>query len=282
MRAYFNDARIFCWLRERFGVDKPIALGWGEWDKWGARLKAEKPLAYFLTETLPDVLSHTHNAFTAPYHNARAYIRNRWVQRSHCLNTKLKPGQYYSFNTRLINGVFEELVDFVEVETAWYHAWQLSKEDRAKYGMPKWYNLSIFRYGQWRSAKAGLDYYQWASSLTVNDDYGVEQGHPDYDKPTPQAECAKEILALYDWWKNIRPSRGDSWDATGFRDLWKKLDAKYGDDNWLLVRPSPMTDDEQAEYRKLSDATHQLEAQWDQEDEQMLIRVVKIRQHLDT
>lgn len=282
MRAYYSDAKLFQWLRDKLGVSKPTALGWGEWDKWDAQLKAERPLAYFLTEAIPDALSYIHTKITQPFYDAKRYIRNRWFDKTHYLKTKLKPGQYYSFEHRLLHGLFEELVDFVEVESAWYHMWQLSKEERAKYEMPRRYNSYWFRWGQWRCPKAGLDYYQWASSLTYDDDIGIEHGHPDYGKPTPQAERAMEILALYDWWKNIRPSRGDPWDISGLRVLWAKMVAKYGDDVWLLAQPSPMTEAERHEYRRLSEAKHQLEAQWEQEDEQMLIRLIKMRQHLTT
>jgi hypothetical protein len=83
--------------------------------------------------------------------------------------------------------LFDEMVKFIEVENACsYVVWNdLQKE----YGNP--YKIS------WRSAAAGRQALVWASSLTEN------------NIQTRQAEVAKELLFLWDWWAFVRPSRVD-------------------------------------------------------------------------
>ena len=117
-RHYAGSAPVE-WLRKKLGINKPRALGWGEWENWDAALKEARPVAFFLTETLPEWLEKPAEWFVDPFSNLRYYINNRWVTKTHYLKTHLKPGQWYEFDTRLLHGMFGELKDFVEIEQAW-------------------------------------------------------------------------------------------------------------------------------------------------------------------
>ena len=40
-RHYFEESEIVNRLRTRFGIMKPYALPWGEWDEWNEKTKKE-------------------------------------------------------------------------------------------------------------------------------------------------------------------------------------------------------------------------------------------------
>lgn len=269
MNRYYAGSTPFRWLRKKLGVKKPTALGWGEWAKWENNLKAERPIAHFLTETLPDWCELPGKLFYDPIDNARYRFLNRFVDQTHVLNTGLKKGEYHPMETRILYGLFNELVDFVEVDMAWKHFWCLDDRGREKYNVPAWYRLRFLRWNRWRCADAGLDYLNWEAEL------GEESPR--------QAEKAKETLRLYNWWKTMRPDRPeDSWEPTGFRAFWHEMDAKYGDDNWLLGPNKKMTKAEEATYKRLSKATDDLEQSWYDEDTRMLHRIINLRTDLNT
>jgi hypothetical protein len=93
-----------------------------------------------------------------------------------------------------------------------------------------------------------LETLKWWVTLT-NDD-GTEH---------PQAKAGKEILHLYDWWKFTRPKRVDPYISTGFSDMSSK------DHIWT------------PEQTVASAQIDEIEAEYEQEDEEMMIRLIKIR-----
>jgi hypothetical protein len=266
MSRYYQDLKLFVWLRKKLNVNKPYALPWGGWENWEEELKANRPVAYFLTETLPDWLEKPAEVLLDPLYNARYYLRNRFVTKTHYLKTNLEPGKWHEYEKRILHGLFTELVSFVEIEQAGHHvAWD--DEARKKHKQPWWHQYKLTRLGDWRCPEAGLAYLHWAMEL---------------DEPVQQAESARETLILYTWWKDVYSTRRDEWEETGLREFWNNMDAKYGD-GWLgLGAPSKMTKKEQAEYDRLSVAVHQMEEDRAQEEEDMMIRLIKLRRNLWT
>jgi hypothetical protein len=171
--------------------------------------------------------------------------------------------------------LFNELVDFVEIETAWSHIAWGNEEDRAKYSAPFWAS-GWFRWRTWRCPQAGLDHLDWAMTLTNTD--WCEPDHPDYGKPTRQAINAREIKELYTWWTTVYPNRPDVHDAS----VWSAYcDAKRDGNDGRLFGGK-----ESKELKKRGDRalklSQRIEAAYNKEDEQMLIRLIKIRDSLWT
>ncbi|CAB5220898.1 hypothetical protein UFOVP244_52 [uncultured Caudovirales phage] len=100
------------------------------------------------------------------------------------------------------------------------------------------------------SREKGLSHLTWESNLVYNEEWGVEVGEERYGKPTPQAIAAKEIIDLYIWWADLRPKREEA-----FQKLISSDSESY-----------PL------------DAERVNEA----EDDQMLMRLIKVRGHLWT
>lgn len=169
-------------------------------------------------------------------------IRYRTTRRYHVVDTKLKPG-YYDKDTIILHSMFSILVDFVEIEKAWLNTWC----DGGKYNKTSWIKR---KFGRFRSPEDGLAYLTWEIEQTM----------------LSQAEAAKEIFELYNWWKNIRPNRKDPFELACYD--------KHFDNNedWFLTSQQFTT-----EQRKCLDDANKYEEDQYNEDNEMLMRIIKIR-----
>jgi len=165
--------------------------------------------------------------------------------------------------TRLLHGMFEALVDFVEDEKAAMMRWTSDK----KIKLP--------------NKAAGLAYLGWEISLKDQ-----KVGDPVHPAHVAQSERAKETLALYYWWKYTRPMRKEPGEAVGLWDFHDAMREKYceDDDNmWgVLARRENYTAEEQAEDKRLFKASNEEETRQYDEDTEMMNRLVALRNSLWT
>lgn len=264
-RIYWCCTKLADWIR---GTPKPRAATAREWFAWKRKAKANHPWRFWFAETF---LSEAQRFLSWPFDKLRHlknYINNRWFLRTHSLTAHprdIEPGSWCDFGNRMLPCLFNELVDFVEVEKAWFFcAW--NDEEKKKYGAPQ----GFLAFGKWRSPEAGLAYLDWASSLKSED--GTEL--------TEQALAAIETKKLYLWWKEERPKRPSPDDASGYSDLFNAR-LKKGDDEFDLFGRE-RSEEEEAKIHLAIDATRKIEARYDAEDEKMMIRLIKLRNHLWT
>jgi len=273
---YWSCSPFADWLR---GTKKLDAGTSEEWDDWTTQAQMKHNFRYWLAE---EGLGHIQDFVTWPVrklYDIKYYINNRWVSRTHSLTAHardIKPGQWQDVGNRFLPCLFNELVDFVEIESAWSHIAWGSKEDRAKYNPPFWAS-GWFRWRTWRCPQAGIDHLDWAMTLTNNDWCGPE--HPDYGKPTGQAIRAKEIKELYTWWTAVYPNRPDPHDASGWTDYCETLRIKHGN-SW--IGKSEKDEDSRNASTKALELLDKIEKAYETEDEEMMIRLIKIRQSLWT
>jgi len=274
---YWSCSPFADWIR---GTKKLSAGTSEEWDEWTTAAQMKHNFRYWLAE---EGLSHLQDFVTWPVrkiYDIKYYINNRWVTRTHGLTAHprdIKPGQWCDVGNRFLPCLFNELVDFVEVESAWMHiAWD--EEARKKYKSPFW-AAGWFRWRTWRCPQAGLDHLDWAMTLTVGTDWGVEESDPNYGKPTGQAERAKEIKELYTWWTVTYPNRPDPYDASGWTAACEASRIANGGRLSFSGDKDPVL-------KKDSDKAHKLlskiEKAYAKEDEEMMIRLIKIRESLWT
>ena len=274
---YWSCTPFADWVRGT----KKISAGTSEqWDDWTTAAQMKHNFRYWVAE---EGLGHLQDFVTWPVrkiYDIKYYINNRWVSRTHSLTahpSDIKPGQWCDVGNRFLPCLFNELVDFVEVETAWSHIAWGDEKDRAKYDPPFWAS-GWFRWRTWRSPQAGLDHLDWAMTLTNND--WCEPDHLEYGKPTGQAIRAKEIKELYTWWTTVYPTRPDPHDASGWSDYCEAARlANGGKLSWLGSDKSP-------ELKKMGDKalklTTKIEAAYEKEDTEMMIRLIKARDSLWT
>lgn len=279
---HYSGSKLVDWIREKvFKFERPVALPLNDWDKWKKETKAAHPVGWFVTEVVPDWLEKIPENTIDHIDEVRYFISN-WRGGTHRLNSTLSVGKWHEYSERMLFSCFDSFVDHIEIEEAHSHiAWR-EKGEMDKYQVP-WYARSRwFRWGAtWRCPQAGIDHLKWEMTLDIPD-----PNDPNWHASPHQAASAKEKMELYVWWKSIRPQRGDPWSASGFDQFWEKMSTKYKEDEglgWLgLSGKSKMTPAEQREYNRLSELRDSLEEQWEKEDTEMLIRLVKMRASLWT
>ena len=272
---YWSCSPFADWLRGT----KKLSMGTSEqWDEWTTAAQMKHNFRYWLAE---EALGHIQDFVTWParkLNDIRYYINNRWVSRSHSLTAHardIKPGQWQDVGNRILPCLFNELVDFVEIEQAWHHClW--SDDMKTKYNVP-WYRKGWLRWRTWRCPEAGMEYLRWAETLTNAEFLDDDKKHE--AEPTSQAKAAKEIIELYTWWTVTYRARPDPYDASGWTEYCEASRlANGGKLSW--------SGDKSPELKKMSDKAHKLlqkiEAQYEKEDEAMMIRLIKIRQSLWT
>jgi hypothetical protein len=272
---YWSCSKFADWIR---GTAKLSAGTSDQWHEWEVSAKAKHPIRYWIVEEGLDMLQNFVNWPVDKIYNAKYYINNRWVTRTHALTAHrndICPGKWCDVGNRFLPCLFNELVDFVEIETAWSHIAWSDKEAKAKYNAPFW-STGWFRWRTWRCPQAGLDHLDWAMTLTNEEWLPEEEKHK--AEPTLQAKSAREIKELYTWWKEVYPNRPDPYDVSGWTAYCEKA-RELNDGRLFGSKETP-------ELKKLSDRSHKLlqkiEADYEKEDEQMMIRLIKIRQSLWT
>lgn len=215
------------------GYSKPFSATMEDWDTWTSVTKQQHPYRYWLFEKcIPDTIDILRWPIDFIL-KIKYYILNRYVTKTHCLTSNLQKGQWYEFEDRMLHCLFDELVNFVEIEKAWLEV--VFGEHKEDYGA-NIYSSGVLRTRRWRSEEAGIAYIKWEQGLTNED-----------GTPTEQAKNAIELERLYNWWKYIRPHR------------------QY-DDNFMLM----------------SELRQSLENKYDDEDTEMLIKLIKLRSTLWT
>jgi hypothetical protein len=249
-----------------------------EWHEWEVRAKSAHPVRWWIAEEGFDYIQDFVTWPIRKIYDAKYYINNRWVTRTHSLTAHprdIRPGDWCDVGNRFLPCLFNELVDFVEIESAWSHIAWGSKEDRAKYDPPFW-ATGWFRWRTWRCPQAGIDHLDWAMTLTNTD--WCEPDHKDYGKPTGQAIRAREIKELYTWWTTVYPARPEPHDISG----WSEYCEKKRDLNDGRLFGSKETAELKKQGNQALKLSTKIEKQYADEDEAMMIRLIKARDSLWT
>jgi len=274
---YWTCSKFADWVR---GTAKLEVGTSEEWDTWRTTAKMRHNFRFWLAEEGLDYLQTVVFYPTDKLYALKYYINNRFVTRTHCLTASpvdIKPGQWQDVGSRFLPCLFNELVDFVEIELAWWHIAWSDKDERNKYNAPFW-ATGWFRWRTWRCPQAGLDNLEWQRNLRWKEDE-VGPDHKELGKLTPQAVKAQEILDLYTWWTTTYRNRPDPYEVSGWSEYCELSRAANGGSLGWGPDKSP-------ELKKMSKVTlkklHKIEADYEKEDEAMMIRLIKVRHGLWT
>jgi hypothetical protein len=276
MRAnYWSCSKFADWLRGT----KKLSAGTGkEWRLWKEAAKESHPIRYWIVEEGLDYMQNFVNWPLDRLHDVRYYINNRWITKSHALTAHprdIKPGDWQDVGNRFLPCLFNELVDFVEVEQAWHHV-MWDEAARKKFHVP--WHRRFFRFRTWRCPDAGIEHLLWASGLKLDEHMGVDKGNEGYGDPTHQAKAAQEILDLYRWWREVYPNRPDVYDASG----WSAYCEMRRNKGYDFLDLEDKSEDEATQCKTALDKSNEIEKAYDDEDEAMMIRLIKIRDSLWT
>ena len=272
---YWSCTKFADWIR---GTNKLSAATSEEWDEWRTTAQMKHNFRYWLAEEALDAVQNFVNWPMDKLNDIRYYINNRWISKSHALTAHprdIRPGSWSDVGNRFLPCLFNELVDFVEIEQAWHYV-MWNDEERVKYNVP-WWRSGWLRWRTWRCPEAGLAYLNWASTLT-NEEF-LEEGEKHKAEPTYQANSAKEIIELYTWWTQTYRNRPDPYEASGWTAACEASRLANGGRLSFSADKDPVL-------KKASDKAHKLlqkiEKAYEAEDEAMMIRLIKIRQSLWT
>jgi hypothetical protein len=273
---YWTCSKFADWLR---GTAKLKAGTSEEWDEWTTTAQMRHNFRYWLAEEGLDILQKIVYWPTDTLYSIKYYVNNRFITHTHRLTAHprdIKPGEWRDVGNRFLPCLFNELVDFVEVELAWWHlAW--SPEERHKYNMP-WWAVGWWRVRTWRCPQAGLDNLEWQRQLRWKEDE-VGKDFKGLGELTPQAVKAQEILDLYTWWTTTYRNRPDPYEVSGWTAACEaSRQANGGKLSWSTPK-DPVLKKAQNKAHKL---LQKLEADYEKEDEAMMIRLIKVRHGLWT
>jgi len=273
---YWTCSKFADWIR---GTKKLSAGTSEEWDEWTTTAQMRHNFRYWLAEEGLDYAQKVVYWIPDTLYSIKYYINNRWVTRTHSLTAHprdIKPGEWRDVGNRFLPCLFNELQDFVEIELAWWHVvWD--EEGRKQFKSP-WYATGWFRWRTWRSAECGLANLEWQRQLRWKE----EEVGPDFkglNELTPQAVKAQEVLDLYTWWTVTYRNRPDPYEASGWTAACEaQREANGGKLSWSTPKDPVL--------KKQRDKAHKLlqkiEADYEKEDEQMMIRLIKVRHGLWT
>jgi hypothetical protein len=272
---YWSIGKFADWIR---GTPKIKCGTSEEWDVWEATAKAAHPVRWWIAEEGLDYLQTIVCYIPDKLNDVRYYINNRWVSHSHALTAHprdIKPGSWSDVGNRFLPCLFNELVDFVEIEQAWHHC-MWSDEAKTEFEVP-WWRSGWLRWRTWRCPKAGMEYLKWASTLTNEEFLDEDKKHEAV--PTYQATSAKEIIELYTWWTVTYRNRPDPYEASGWTAACEAQREANGGKLSFSTPKDPAL-------RKTQDKAHKIlqkiEKDYAKEDEEMMIRLIKIRESLWT
>ena len=260
---YWSCSAFSRYVQERTGVStKPTAATGENWDKW--QKENEKRFGYWFTE---EILDHIQDVVYFPmdvFKNIRRYLRNRFIDKTHMIDTKLHRGEWHEIDHKLIHGMFETIVNFVEYEKAerMYisEIWEMSeKEDISTTAARKKVKKNV------PSREQGLKYLDWEISLKEESPF--------------QSAAAQEVKELYLWWKDVRPNRPDPMDVSGWSEY---CDNQRDEGKMRFFSREDTTEEERKMVTNLLDKTNEIENQQYDEDTEMMVRLIKIRRSLWT
>ena len=262
---YWSCSRFADWVR---GLDKPGSATLKDWRAWRKKTQIDHPIRYWITEVALDQIQDFVNWPRDLYLKFRTWWRNRYVERTNSLTAHpddVAPGQWCDLGDRILYCMFNELRDYVEVEKAglWV-AWN-SAESLAD-GIPA-RHFAWRRSRRWRSVSAGLRSLEGEAALRDS-----------HNHPTYQAAAAQEVLFLYNWWTVTRPARVPAGIASGHSACIKRhnsVQSSIDEDDWAWL-----DDDLQASAAAAQQRSENIAEYYEAEDQEMLIRLVKVRKLL--
>jgi len=272
-KQYWSCTKFADWLR---GTNKIPAGTSKEWAKWQLEAEMKNPFRFWLAEEGLDRIQTAIMFIPDKIYSAKYALVNRFVTRTHTLTSKLPKYKWHEMDTRMLHCMFNELVNFVEVELAASN-YRFDEEARKKYKVPFW-GTGWFRTRTYRNKEAGLDYLNWAINLKMDETWGMSPEDEGYGKETYQAKGAKETLELYTWWTQVYPTRPDPYDVSG----WSKLCDRRREEGGGFLSIEDTTPEQKAESTKSLDLLREVEERYEREEEEMLIRLIKVRKYLWT
>lgn len=177
-------------FRDRLrGTKYPSSTGWDEWDDVCADAEEKHPIRYWLVGDCWDFITNTCSWPAERFREVKWYLRNRFVSKSHVLQSNHPKGQWQEYSERLLYCNMDSFVIWCETEfVQHYEAWGTKTSG----------NIEERVLQTVASQLENLDSELWANIY-------------------------REIREIYTWWKNYQEYEDTTWS-----EHCSYLDQKYG------------------------------------------------------
>lgn len=256
---YKHIKRQFKRFRNWMRYNPPSALSSKGWRLFNKEFEETSPIRYYFHRNFKKTFIWP---ISFRYRRISEWIRYRTYDRYHILDTGLDPG-YYDISTKMLNVNFNMLKNHVEIELAKHSYWCGEGRENISWcekHMPFYYIFYPFC-----RPDIGIKHCEWASTL---DDPAL----PINERSDRQAKDAREILALYYWWVNERPARKEL-EHVSYNDQGMGSLGCFDDD-------FDRSAEDYRDHVKSMDDINKQEEDWSIQDDEMLIRLMKIRHGL--
>lgn len=249
-----------------FKIQKPFALSWNDWEKWDKQFKNDRPIAYLITETIPNKLNRIKFNIVLPWNKLFSHIVCCYVNKIHQVNNNsLVKGKYYDTDVRILHSNFTLLVEFVENQLARSNYNYYETQKSVSWIFKK---SSVFRkLIKFSNPDSGVDLIK----KTMVD----KNNNSENENYTPYARNLQELMRLYHWWKEVKPLQTDAYTTSGMKDFIDQMNEKYGSLNGQSWSKS-----EFKKYDELAGLLDSLESHWLNIENDMLLSLIKIRSTL--
>jgi len=265
---YWSCSKFADFIR---GTTAPITETASGWRIWKKQARITRPFRFWLAETGLDSIQDFVTWPIRTVRDVKYHIRNRWIDKTNSLTAHprdIKPGDWSDVGSRMLPCMFGEFQTFVEEELGRHHVGWMDETD------PNYTKLKN------DPIAAAMAYLDWASELRYTVDW-LGEDHELLGQLTHQAIAAIEIRELYHWWTVTYRAREDAYEASGWSAL---CDSRRSDDpdEFLTMLEHDRTPEGEAETKRILALNTKIEKEYADEDEAMMIRLVKIRDGLWT
>ena len=240
-------------IKEKLYPDMPEALEPGKWAEWDAEQKKNTPIRWFFADTVPDFFNEN---LVWPIERNYRKFKARWIHKEWMvIPRRLDKYEYVENDTLMIHSMFEILEKYVLEEKS--HMWHVFSDDIS----PPKDDYEKFNYA--------MKHLDWEIALCK--DMDLKHSPPCTERS--QSHTAKETKELFFWWVNERPDRVDPYENMWYQK-YHEMRKERGFDEFSMRNDN--TPEEEEVYKKAMDLATVLEEKYRDEDEEMMIRLVKI------
>lgn len=272
---YWSHSKLANWLRKTGGApEMPKAATSEEWIDYHKAASEHSPFLYWLAD---DALIGLQDFVYWPKDKLDSFsywVYNRFIGKEWMIDTGLDRNIWHETDDKILHGMFSELTKYVEVQLA-ARNWEYqdkNKDFREKF---PYFIRKMIPYNSWM---AGVDHLIWETKLINDESMGYEKDHELYGELTFQAEKGLIVLELYVWWKYIRPMREDPMDASGYTEYFESIKK----DNRDFLDFDCKSEDEKEWRDSCSNMCYAIEERYEEEDTEMLKKLIDIRRSLWT
>ena len=239
---------------KRLGVVDPETLeSWNDVLEWEKATKSKHPIAFFVFEALPEKIILYTEKVKSIFDKSRRWIRVRFFDRLHLIDTRLDPG-FHGPRTRVLHGVFSVLVDAVEIDLARRSAAEGASKQ-------PWWSTGKLRFKSHRNPQAGVARLRKMMSSKSRSSSLISFFGSD--------DITQELWILYHWWTMIRINRPDPDAASG----WSEFVDRIG---FNMIVHDDLSEESRKESAELIQLSRKIETDYHKEDDEMLLRAVRV------